>query len=84
MAACRSFNISIPWLNGTWKENYAGPRFPPRGNYSLAFIKVGPAYFLGVCPRSRATLLLQEPLWGALLSRCPTFAAPPAVPAAQH
>ncbi|EFN51487.1 hypothetical protein CHLNCDRAFT_55051 [Chlorella variabilis] len=34
------FNLTIPYLNGTWNESIAGKRFPPRLNYSEAFIKM--------------------------------------------
>lgn len=30
----------LQYLNGTWNESIAGKRFPPRLNYSEAFIKV--------------------------------------------
>ncbi|EFN51412.1 hypothetical protein CHLNCDRAFT_55126 [Chlorella variabilis] len=34
------FDLTVPYLNGTWDESIAGKRFPPRLNYSEAFIKM--------------------------------------------
>lgn len=36
----RGINLTIPFLNGTWREDISGPRFPPRGNYSQFFVEV--------------------------------------------
>ena len=36
-----SINMTIPYMGGAWDERVAGKRFPPRGNYSTAFLKVG-------------------------------------------
>ena len=38
---CVVLQCHLQYLNGTWDESIAGKRFPPRLNYSEAFIKVG-------------------------------------------
>ena len=36
-----SINLTIPYLGGRWDEAKMGKQFPPRGNFSTAFLKVG-------------------------------------------
>lgn len=47
--AHRRVNLTIPFQNGSWPEWEAGPRFPPPGNLSLAFIKVPASTGLPAC-----------------------------------
>lgn len=66
-------NLTIPFLNGTWQEKYIGPRFPPRGNYSQAFIQVRSPAYLRVPSAWRALAV-----W--LLQLIPLLSFPAAAP----
>lgn len=67
LSACR-INLTIPWTNGTWREDIGGPRWPPRGEFSTAFMKVPPQ--CGWCWPSCGSAVCSMHRWHGLRPAC--------------